>query len=145
MFRSETEAIRFLCFAFAGTAGFLVDLGVLAALHHGAGMDPLLARMISIVLAACTCWRLNERFTFGVAALNRSAEGLRYAVVTGLSACLDYILYALALMSWPDLPPLAGAAGSTLVAMLFAYPAHSRFVFSGSRSTVLVPPSSQRR
>ena len=145
MFRSETEAVRFLCFAFAGTAGFLVDLGTLAALHHGAGMDPLIARMTSIVLAACTSWRLNERFTLGVSALHRSAGGLRYAVVTGLAACLNYILYVLALMSWPDLPPIAGAAGATLVAVLFAFPAYSRFVFPGARSAVLVPPRSQRR
>jgi putative flippase GtrA len=145
MFRSETEAIRFLCFAIVGGTGFLVDAGTLATLHHGAGMDPFLARIVSIALAAWTTWRLNRSLTFGVSALSQSMEGLRYAVVAGVTAGLNYMLYALALMLWPELPPLAAAVGATLVAMVFSYAGYSRFVFAGSRSAVIGSPSSQSR
>ncbi len=144
MFRSETEAIRFLCFAVVGGTGFVVDAGTLALLHNGAGMDPFAARVISIALAAFTTWRLNRSITFGRSALSQSAEGLRYAVVAGLTACLNYMLYAVALTLWPHLPPVAAAIAATLIAMFFSYAGYSRFVFSVSRPVVLSPSSHRR-
>ena len=69
---------------------------------------------------------------------------MRYATVAGLTAGLNYLLYALTLIAWPDLPPLAAAVGATLAAMGFSYAGYSRFVFAGA-AAVLGAPSSHRR
>jgi putative flippase GtrA len=145
MFRTETEAVRFLCFAFVGGTGFAVDAATLATLHHGGGIDPFLARIVSIAAASFVTWRLNRSLTFGVSALSQTVEGVRYAAVAGLAACVNYMIYALVLTVRTDMPPVGAAIVATLVAMIFSYAGYSRFVFSGSRATFVASPSSHRR
>ena len=142
---SRAELARFLRFAAVGGTGFVVDAGLLAILHHGMGLDPFTARLISICIAALTTWRLNRGLTFGASGTSQAAEGLRYAIVAALAAALNYLLYAAALMVRPDLPPVAVAVGATIAAMGFSYAGYSRYVFQGARSAVLGSPSSQRR
>lgn len=123
------EVERFLRFAVVGGAGFIVDAGLLALLHHVVGLDPFSSRLISISAAALTTWRLNRAITFGASPNSQAMEGLRYATVAGLTACLNYLVYVLALVLWRDLPPVAAAVGATLTAMIFSYLGYSRFVF----------------
>lgn len=139
------EIGRFLRFALVGGAGFLVDAGLLAALHHGAGLDPFAARVFSIAAAALATWRLNRRLTFGPSGAGQATEALRYAMVAILNAALNYALYALALVFRPGLPPLIAVIAATLLAMAFSYFAYSRFVFSARRPAVLVSPRLHRR
>jgi len=139
------EATRFVRFALVGGAGFLVDAGLLALLHHGAGLDPFTARLISITASASTTWRLNRGLTFGASDRSQAAEGIRYGMVAALTAGFNYCLYALALIAWPDLPPIAAMIGATIGAMLFSYLGYSRFVFAGVAETALGPPSSHKR
>jgi putative flippase GtrA len=141
---AKFEAARFLRFAFVGGIGFLIDAGLLAALHHGAGVDPFSARLVSIGVSSFTTWRLNRSLTFGASDRSQASEGFRYAIVAALAAGLNYLLYALALIVWPHLPPIAAAVGGTLAAMGFSYAGYSRFVFQGA-PTVLGALSSQRR
>lgn len=141
---AKIEAARFVRFALVGGTGFLVDAGLLVALHNGAGFDPFSARLVSITASAFTTWRLNRSLTFGASDRSQSAEGFRYALIAGLTAALNYCLYALTLIAWPELPPIVAAVGATLAAMLFSYAGYSRFVFRGA-ATVLGPPRSQRR
>jgi putative flippase GtrA len=61
---SRVDIERFLRFAMVGGAGFLIDAGLLFVLHHRAGLDPFLARSISLPVAAFSTWRLNRRVTF---------------------------------------------------------------------------------
>jgi putative flippase GtrA len=142
--QARREAARFLRFALVGGTGFLVDAGLLAALHHGAGFDPYSARLVSISASAFTTWRLNRSVTFGASDRHQGAEGLRYAVVAGLTAGFNYGLYAMALTIWPQLPPIIAVIGATFAAMLFSYVGYSRFVFAGA-ATVTGAPSSQSR
>jgi putative flippase GtrA len=142
--RLAFEAARFLRFALVGGTGFLIDAGLLAALHNGGGLDPFTARLISICASAFTTWRLNRSLTFGASNRNQAVEGARYATVAVLTAAFNYCLYALALIVWPALPPLAAMTGATAAAMLFSYAGYSRFVFTGA-ATVVGPPNSQRR
>jgi putative flippase GtrA len=135
---------RFFRFVLVGGLGFAVDAGLLALLHHGAGIDPFLARVVSIAAAALFTWRMNRALTFGASATSQTTEGLRYALVAALTAGMNYLFYALALTVWPTLPPVWAAMIATLFAMSVSYPGYSRFVFSGAR-TVLSSPSSQRR
>jgi putative flippase GtrA len=136
-------AARFLRFAVVGGLGFLVDAGVLSILHHGIGVNPFIARVLSIAAAAFVTWRLNRRLTFGASPLGQAHEGLRYAAVAGLTAVLNYMLYALALMLWPELPPVAAATSATLIAMGVSYAGYSRLVFGAA--TAAGSSSSQRR
>lgn len=127
----ETE--RFLRFAIVGGAGFVVDAGLLALLHHGVGVDPFTARLISITVAALTTWRLNRLVTFGASPTSQTTEGLRYATVAALTAGFNYAVYALMLVVWPALAPVAAAILATLAAMTFSYLGYSRFAFRGAK------------
>ena len=138
------DAARFLRFAFVGGVGFLIDAGLLALLHHGAGLDPFSSRLISISISAFTTWRLNRSVTFGASHLSQANEGLRYALVAAATAAFNYAVYALLIVIFPELWPVAAAVIATLAAMFFSYAGYSRFVFSGVSATVGAP-NSQRR
>ncbi len=147
---ASSEARRFLRFALVGGTGFVIDAGLLAILHHGAGLDPFLARLISISASAFTTWRLNRNLTFGASGLSQASEGLRYGIVAALTTGLNYLVYAAALLLWPALPPLAAAVIATLAGMGFSYAGYSRLVFSGASdagasSEAMAGPSSQSR
>jgi len=141
---ARSEATRFLRFAFVGGVGFLIDAGLLALLHHGMGIDPFSSRLISICVSAFTTWRLNRHVTFGESHLSQTSEGMRYGLVAAATAGFNYLVYALLIVIFPALWPVAAAAFATLAAMLFSYAGYSRFVFSGASAT-FGAPSSQRR
>lgn len=141
---ARSEAARFLRFAFVGGIGFLIDAGLLAILHHGAGLDPFSSRLVSISASAFTTWRLNRSVTFGASHLSQTSEGLRYALVAAATAAFNYLVYALLIVIFPALWPIAAAVFATLAAMFFSYAGYSRFVFPGASAT-LGAPSSQRR
>jgi putative flippase GtrA len=142
--RAEME--RFARFAIVGGTGFVIDVGVLTLLHNGVGLDPFTARLVSIAVAAFSTWRLNRIVTFGASSTGQAREGLRYATVAGLTACLNYLVYASALLLWRGLPPVAAAVGATALAMIFSYVGYSRFAFSGAEGpTKFVSARSQSR
>lgn len=142
---TRPEHARFARFALVGGAGFFIDTGVLAALLHGIGLDPFSARAVSISAAALSTWRLNRMLTFGASPASQVTEAMRYGGVAGAAAALNYALYALALLLAPGLPPVGAVVIATAMAMTFSYLGYSRYVFGGVRSTVVVPPRSQRR
>jgi len=76
---------RLLAFATVGLAGFAVDAAILVALLSAFALDPLVARLGSIVGALSCTWLLNRTFTFGASDRHPAAEGLRYGGVEGLS------------------------------------------------------------
>jgi putative flippase GtrA len=129
---ASSDVERFLRFAIVGGVGFLIDVSLLAALHHGAGLDPFSSRLTSITASAFTTWRLNRMLTFGASGTSQAAEGLRYAAVAALTVCFNYLVYALELIVFDELPPIAAAVLATLAAMTLSYVGYSRFVFQGS-------------
>ena len=141
---AKSEATRFLRFAIVGAIGFLIDAGLLTALHHVAGLDPFTSRLVSISASAFTTWRLNRSLTFGASDLSQANEGLRYALVAAATAGFNYLVYVLLLIGFPGLPPIAAVIAATLAAMFFSYAGYSRFVFSDAR-TIVGSPSSHRR
>ena len=139
----RAEAPRFLRFALVGGTGFVVDAGLLVLLHNKAGLDPFSARALSMAVATLTTWRLNRGLTFGASGRSQAHEGVRYAAVAVFTAGLNYLVYALTLILWRDLPPFAALVISTTIAMGFSYAGYSRFVFSAR--TIIGSPSSQSR
>ena len=101
---AASEAARFVRFAFVGGIGFLIDAGLLALLHYGAGLDPFSSRLISISVSAFTTWRLNRSLTFGASDRSQAKEGFRYAIVAGGTAGFNYLVYTRAS---PRLPRIA--------------------------------------
>lgn len=141
---ATSEAARFIRFALVGGIGFLIDAGLLALLHYGAGLDPYSARLISITASAFTTWRLNRSLTFGASDRSQASEGFRYALVAAATAGFNYLVYAALLLTFPSLPPISAAVAATLAAMFFSYAGYSRLVFQRAPAT-LGAPSSQRR
>jgi putative flippase GtrA len=140
---NRTGVARFCRFAIVGSVGFAIDAGLLALLHHGAGIDPLIARLASITASALSTWRLNRSLTFGASPRSQAAEGLRYGTVAAATAAFNYLLYALLLYLWPPVTPVGAAVVATLLAMGLSYAGYSRLVFGPSEA--IAGPSSQSR
>jgi putative flippase GtrA len=140
----RAEATQFIRFGLVGGTGFLLDAGLLMILHDGLGLDPFTARLISISVSAFTTWRLNRGLTFGASERPQAEEAVRYAAVAIAAAGFNYLVYALALIVSPSIPPIAALIGATIAAMGLSYAGYSRFVFQGPRTT-RASPSSQRR
>ena len=140
----KAEAPTLVRFALVGGTGLAVDALVLLLLHYGFGIDPFSARVASMCAATITTWRLNRAHTFAASKHSQAHEGVRYATVAALSAGVNYLVYALALILWRHMPPILALVFGSGSAMAFSYVGYSRAVFSGPR-TIFGAPSSQRR
>jgi putative flippase GtrA len=108
-------------FIFSGAIAFLIDAGITAALHYGAGLDPFSSRFIGIVVAMVAAWLLHRRITFDVATPANLREFARFAGVAGSANALNYAVYALILLLRPAVWPLVALVCSTAVATVFSY------------------------
>jgi putative flippase GtrA len=108
-------------FIFSGGLAFLIDAGITAALHYGAGADPFSSRLVGIVVAMVAAWLLHRRITFDVAAAASLGEFTRFVGVAGSANALNYAIYALILLWRPAVWPLAALVCSTAVATVFSY------------------------
>ena len=68
---------QFVRFALVGAAGFVVDESVLALMHGVLGLDPFVARAISILTAMTFTWWGNRALTFRTHAARGPAAVLR--------------------------------------------------------------------
>ncbi len=141
----KAEAPTFLRFALVGGTGFAVDALVLSLLHYVMGLDPFSARVVSMSAATFTTWRLNRTHTFAASNRSQAHEGVRYATVAAIAAAVNYGVYALVLLVWRHVPPIAALVIGAGSAMAFAYAGYSRVVFSSARAIAGGAPNSQRR
>ncbi|BCH52886.1 GtrA family protein [Agrobacterium vitis] len=116
-------------FALVGSAGFVVDAGLLWLLLSFSALGPLAARALAILAALLVTWRLNRDFTFGASRQSLAVEGFRYGSVGLVSALVNYGLYAGLLIAIPALNPFAALVFASLAAMAFSFFGYSRFVF----------------
>jgi putative flippase GtrA len=113
-------------FGAVGGVGFLVDAGVLTALHQLLDVEPIGARAVSFTLAVTATWALNRIFTFTARpGRRRSSEWLRYTTVNGIGALMNLGIFVVLvayypLMSAHPLLPLAVAAGPAMIFNFFA-------------------------
>ncbi len=87
-------ARKFLLFAIAGGAGFVVDTGVLYLLKGSLGLYG--ARVISFVCAVATTWIINRSFAFKGQSANLPIwrEFLHYLGAMILGGAVNYAVYA---------------------------------------------------
>ena len=110
-----------LGFLVSGATAFTVDALVLELLTLVFGLHPIVARLAAIALAMVAGWLMHRTFTFRVAARPSLAEFLRYAGVAWTAAAVNYGLFVLIVLAYPDIEPLVALVISSAVAMVFAY------------------------
>jgi putative flippase GtrA len=124
---------RPLRFLGVGGLGLVTDLGFFSLLvAHG--LDPLVARLVSLPCATVVTWRLNRAFTFDRTGRHQGHEAARYAAVTATAQGTSYAVFAgLVLTVLGGLPQgalLVGAATGALV----SYNGHRLFAFASMRA-----------
>lgn len=131
---SATEAQlhrQFAQFLLVGSAGFVVDGGLLLVMIEGTGLSPLAARLVSFSVAVTITWLLNRLLTFrDRAGTNRLAEWRRYVAVNGLGGLINLGIFALLV------GPMPGLGVRPLVAFVVASAVALIFNFIGSRALV---------
>jgi putative flippase GtrA len=128
-------ALRVVRFGMVGAAGVVVDEGVLALVHYGAGLDPYTSRVISIFCAMTFTWWGNRKLTFaehaatGTGAVFR--EWLKFVAANAVGAVVNYSTFTL-LVRFAPFPlsnPLLATAIGVGVGMIFNFTLSQRFVF----------------
>lgn len=123
--------MQFVRFCLVGGLGFMLDAGVLMGLVS-MGWHPLLARLLSFLVAATGTWLLNRSFTFSNAPRDGAGrQWFHYLTVNGLGGGINYLCYALAywLVDEVRQQPVIGVAIGSAVALLFNYFANKHLVF----------------
>jgi putative flippase GtrA len=110
-----------LAFLISGGTAFAVDAIVLKLLTAVFGIHPIAARLAAISLAMVAGWLMHRTFTFAVRVSPTFAEFLRYAGVAWSASAVNYGVFVLALLAYPDIEPLAALVVSSIAAMGFAY------------------------
>ena len=126
----------FIRFGIVGGAGFVVDEAVLTLGHYGLGLDPYVARAISILCAMTFTWWGNRTFTFAEHAASESAaaiarEWFKFVLANALGAAVNYGSFT-ALVRFAPAPlsnPLLSTAIGVGIGLIFNITLSTRFVF----------------
>lgn len=102
----RAEASGFARFCGVGAIGFLIDAGLLLWFTHSFGLNPYLARILSILLALSMTWAMHRQWTFASQDTDRFAEWSRFAAVNGAGGALNYLVYSAILLALPGTAPL---------------------------------------
>ena len=124
---------RVIGFLAAGGTGFATDAGVLFALTHVGGLDPLLARVFSFTAAVLATWAINRTFAFGASDRSLSEEGVRFGGVALAVGGFNYLVYAGLLLAITSMHPLMALVIASASAMVLSWVGYSRLVFQTGR------------
>jgi putative flippase GtrA len=131
------RSVRFLA---VGAIGLATDI-VLFTLAVWAGLHPLLAQLVALLIATFVTWRLNRTFTFEASGRAQRDEAMRYAVVTVVAQGSSYLVFALlvtTVLAWlPQAAIVVGAAVGALV----SYNGHRLFAFAPRKPAAYAPQS----
>ena len=127
---------KFLLFAIAGGAGFVVDTGVLYLLKGALGLYG--ARAVSFVCAVATTWIINRSFAFKGQSANLPIwrEFLHYLGAMILGGAVNYAVYAAPVATIPLVAaqPVLGVAAGVVAGMFVNFLLADKLVFK-SRTT----------
>lgn len=132
--RRVPDLRQFGRFFAVGAIGFAVDAGVVLALSQ-AGLNPLVARLLSFLVATLATYALNRRWTFGHSGGGWWRGWLTYVGATSLGAALNYAAFAIWIRAFGDEPAMifAGTALGSAVGLVFNYTLSRRVVFRKDR------------
>lgn len=128
-----SRARHFGGFLAAGILALITDGLVLTVLIDAAGLDPLVARLLSISAAMVVSWLVNRTVTFAVTETPTLAEFGQFAAVSWTAQAVNYALFAAILLIWPGTLPLVALVLASLVSMLVSYAGFRYGVFRNSR------------
>lgn len=128
---------KFMLFAIAGGAGFVVDTAILYALKGVLG--PYGARAISFVCAVATTWAINRSFAFKGQSANLPVwrEFLHYFAAMILGGAVNYGVYAVlvALIPLVASQPVLGVAAGVAAGMFVNFLLADKLVFKAGPKT----------
>jgi putative flippase GtrA len=120
---------QLLRFSAAGTAGFIIDAGLVEVLKGTLGLTG--SQLVAFSVAATATWALNRQFTFGSSAYPLHVEWLRYIASNLLGSAVNNVVYFWAVMQFAEAskhPVVAVAAGS-IAGMFFTFAASRHIAF----------------
>lgn len=134
---ARLEAVgQFLRFGLIGTAGFVVDSGVLRLAREVVGLNHYTGRLLSWFAAASFTWVMNRRFTFA----DKSPpfrQWLAFLSANAIGGAVNVGVYYVLVAFVPlvrDTPTLGVAAGS-IAGLFFNFTASKLVVFRRSDKT----------
>jgi putative flippase GtrA len=107
--------LQLLRFCAVGITCFFLGLAILAGLHELAGVNYLVAYVVSFVVTNFTGYLLNARFTFSLRSVARAGV-IRYMLVNGALLCAN----ALALKLLVDVLHVWYLAAAAVLALINA-------------------------
>jgi putative flippase GtrA len=112
----------------------MVDFGTMIALHEGLHLSPVLGTAIGATLGGITNFSLGRTWIFRSQSGKLGSQAVRYALVSGASACWnalgEYLLASLLRVPYVT----ARAVVSIMVSLLWNYPMQREFVFREGRA-----------
>lgn len=119
--RPRRQRSTFPRFCLIGALGFAIDAVALFALVERFAIGPVPARVLSLLIAVTATWLLHRRFTFRSTDPRRLAEWLRFLLVNGTGAAINFAVYVSVLVAFPGTPALLALVMGSAVALLANY------------------------
>jgi putative flippase GtrA len=125
---NETKPLAFrgllrhgLGFLISGGLAFLTDAIVLEVLTSDLAINPIGARLASISVAMVVGWLSHRRLTFALSTAPTLGEFIRYAAVAWFSAGVNYAVFVIIMLMWPETLPLMALFLASGIAMFVSY------------------------
>jgi len=119
---TEVSRLRhFAGFVLAGGTAFATDVLVFHALNSIAGLNLLIARLLSISVAMVVSFLINRSITFAMPGPPKLREFLRFAAIGWMSSGLNYAVFASVMLARPATPPTYAIILATAIAMVTSY------------------------
>lgn len=124
------EGTGFLRFCVVGGFGLVVDGSALLLLTRDLGLDPYLARLISIAFAVSVTWAAHRLWTFQTLDASRFGEWVRYQCTSALGAGVNFAIYGLLITPAFALPPIWAMAIASIIALAVNFLGARFFAFT---------------
>jgi len=108
-------------FIAAGLCALATDIFVLNLLSEMAGINLLIARLLSISVAMVVSFLINRTITFAMPGSPKLVEFLRFAAVAWMSSALNYAVFASVMLARPQTSPNIAVLLATATSMITSY------------------------
>jgi putative flippase GtrA len=127
--RADRDWTHWVAFAITGLLAYAIDT-ITTKLLIAAGWSPFIARLGGISIAMVAAWLLHRRFTFRMSSPPSLREFGAFIAVAWLASAVNYLVFSLLLVRWPDIEPALAIALAAGIAMIVSYTGYARATFS---------------